>query len=1101
MKITLSQLVIAILLTGLSYANSGKAQAMLQKQVTLAVNNSSLSSVLKQLEQQADVKFVYSNTLVKTDKTVSIEIVQQPLNEVLNKLLAGSGIAYEVVNDRIVLTQAKPAGNGQEVGEQAFPVSGKIVDETGVPLPGVTVRLNNSTQGTTTDANGAFTINVNAETDVLTFSFIGYENQSVTVGTNRSFNVQMKLSQANNLKEVVVIGYGTTSKANLATAVSTVKGSEINERPTTSNVLQGLAGKVSGVNIMTNSGKPGGAPSIKIRGTASIQTSNDPLYVIDGVVGADITTIDPTIIESIDILKDAAAAAIYGARGSNGVVLVTTRRGKQGASDISFNNTLGFSTLARKIDLIDAQGLADLFRRKPAFQNNTPFPTTGRMDELFDGFTPNYNTDWQDESTRMGILNNHSLTFSGGKEGLSIMANITYRNQTGIMLNAYEKQLKGYMNLNWDVKPWLHLDFRLNAGASQNNDVSSDGISVGAGLRQMYEFPSFFPVTYADGGASQKDDFPGLEASENPVTLFNGIKNVFGRTFNIANLGLTFHLTKELDFVATASGQTNAGYTLYYANSGLSQLTDTENTAGIARRTHVETGGWRTEGYFSYKNNFAKHNLELIGGGSWYYDVAQSTSAETRGFFDDFYSYNNLAAGTIIAIPTSGWNERKFNSFYGRAIYNYDGRYLFSASLRTDGSSPFGAKYKYGVFPAFSAGWNVANENFFESAKNSISTLKIRGSYGVVGNAELTPYQALARLINNLQYFGGQPQSGVTLLPAMANENLRWERQRTVDIGVDIGLLNDRIQLTADYYNKVNDDLLYPLPVAASTGYSTIIYNIGAIRNRGFELGINTVNIRTKNFTWSTNANFSLNRNKVTKLPNGAVYNWGTRILEGRPLNEFFGYVREGVFQTDAEAQAYYGSSGKAGDIKYADYDGSGTKTANDRVPLGNGNPKWEANMTNTVSYKGLSFFIDMGGMYGLSLLNNTKHQMENPLLQVNTYSEMVNSWTPEHPNTMLPAIGSNKGVEVADSYFVEDASFLRIRNIGLTYRIQGDWLKKLVLKGITLGVNVENAFLFTKYSGFDPEYSSFDPKLIQGFDNYQYPKYKTISFSLNANF
>ncbi|RYD87202.1 MAG: TonB-dependent receptor, partial [Sphingobacteriales bacterium] len=375
--------------------------------------------------------------------------------------------------------------------------------------------------------------------------------------------------------------------------------------------------------------------------------------------------------------------------------------------------------------------------------------------------------------------------------------------------------------------------------------------------------------------------------------------------------------------------------------------------------------------------------------------------------------------------------------------------------------------------------------------KNTVSALKLRASYGTVGNAEIGSYSSLNFLNSVPVYFDNREQSGVVLSSSIANPNLQWERQRTLDIGIDIAFLNNRIQLTADYYNKVNDDLLYSLPVAESTGFSSIYYNIGAIRNRGFELGINTVNISGKNFRWNTSANFSLNRSLVTKLPGGAIYGYGNRILEGRPLNEFYGYERIGVFQTDEAAQAYYGSTGRAGDVQYRDVDGNGVKNADgDRVPLGNAMPKWEANMTNTLSYKGLTFFLDLQGMYGHKLMNNTRRVLQNPLLKVNYFGNMLDSWTPQNPNTMLPAIGSNKTIEVADSYYAEDGSFLRVRNIGLSYRLKAEWLKKFIVKGLTIGANVENAFLFTGYTGYDPEYTSLDAKLNQGYDNYQYPKY-----------
>ncbi len=1114
MKITLGQIFIAVLLTGLSYAKIGKAQALLTKNVTIAINNSSLSRALKELEKNADVKFVFSKSIIQTNQEVSVNAKDEKLSGILNRLLIPNGINYKVVNDRIILTKEPPSAStafavmAPDAAVFTSTVTGSVVDENNQPLTNVNIRLNRTDRGTTSDNSGKFKIDVNKPTDTLTFTFIGYKPQKVVVGTSKRFNIRMVPDNENALKEVLIIGYGSSSRNNLATAVSTVKGAAINERPTTENVLQGLAGKVAGVNIMINSGRPGGSPAIKIRGNGSINTSNDPLYVIDGVVGADYNSIDPSTVESIDILKDAASAAIYGSRGANGVVLITTKKGKSGTSIIAFNNTLSFGTLQHEIDLLNAAGDLELLKRQYAYTNTLPpnldpSSTFAHKDDLFnsDG-TAKYNTDWQKESTRLAVSDTHSLTFSGGKDGLTVSANISFRNNQGIVLNTYNKQLIGSINIGWDIKPWLHLDGRLNSGASQGSNEYIDEFGY-TPLREMYEMWSFLPVTYPDGTPSTKGDYPGSEQTDNPVTILNGFKNILDKNFSQANFSGTFHLMPKLDFVTTFSGSTESDYTFYYENNN---LLENPTLGGDAKRGVTETVGWTNEDYFSYKNDFGKHHLEAIAGASWYSTLTTFTNAEAQGFFDNFYSYNNLSVGANQLPTQSGYTLRTINSYYGRLNYNYDGRYLFGASLRSDGASNFAENKKYGVFPSYSVGWNISNEKFFKDMPKTISQLKLRASYGVVGNAEIPPYISLAKLTNLQVPFNNGLSTGVVSASIAPNPNLHWEREQQLDIGLEIGLFDNRISFIADYYNKVNKDLLYELPLPPTSGYTNIWDNIGSVRNRGVELTLNTINFNGQDFKWNTNINFSLNRNLVTQLYGSPIYPIGGIIAQGLPLNEFYGYVRENAFSNAADAKAYYSGNpaAVAGSIRYKDVDGNGIKDLGDRVPLGNAMPKFEVNMTNSFTYKNITLFIDLESMQGLDLLNLTKHTQEADGPDVNSYTEILNAWTPTNQNTQIPVLqryGAGIGPEVGDSHFVEDGSFIRVRNVGLSYKIKPEWLKGTAVRTINIGFNIENALLFSKYSGYDPEYTSIDAKQDQGVDLYQYPKPRTISITLNATF
>ncbi len=991
-------------------------------------------------------------------------------------------------------------------------VSGKVTDAgSKEPLPGVSVLVQGSSSGTATDLEGNYHISV-PQGATLVFTFLGYETQEVRVGDQTVINIALNLENS-QLDEVVVVGYGTESRSNVATAIGSVNAEELTERPTSINLVQGLAGKVAGVSVMSNSGKPGGKPSIKIRGVGSINTSSDPLYVIDGIVGADPTMIDPTIVESMDILKDASASAIYGSRGANGVVVITTKKGTPNTSVITFNNTLSFGTLQRTPDILNADQALEMLRRQydypyrtnPDVPRYAPHHPEGidfaRKEDLFnpDG-TPKYNTNWMKASTRTAVSHNHSLSFSGGKEDLSVLANVAYRNNEGIMLNSYDKRVSAYLNIGWQVKPWLHLQGMINAGANQGNNVDLDPLSSTA-LRKMSEMLPFLPIKYPDGTYSRMGDYPGAEDSENPVRLLNEIDNVVGRSFSLANMTATFRLSDKVDFVTTFGAQVSSGYDYYYAGTTLRGVSESQR--GVARRLESNSGGWTNEDYVSYRDSFGKHSLNVIGGASWYYNRFSSTQASAENFFDDYYRFNSLQAGSVRGAPISTPGGNQMNSFYSRVNYNYDGRYLLGASFRLDGSSRFGSDKKYGSFPSFSAGWNISNEQFFSDLRRTVSNLKLRASYGVVGNAEIGDYVTLPRLNNQQVAFDGQVTS-VVVLGSLANTSLTWESSEQLDIGIDLALFNDRVEIIADYYNKVNRDLLYFRVLPITSGFSGVYDNIGDIRNRGFEIGVNTVNIHTNDLQWRTGVTFSRNRSKVLNLNGDILYPWSIRVMEGRPLNEFYGYKREGIWGTDeAEEAAKYGRL--PGDVKWQDTNNNGMKDPDDRVVLGNGMPDFELNMVNTVSFKGFSLLLDLQSMYGLSLSNTTKHLMQNAATRVNSYTDILNAWTPDNQQTMVPALrtASDHGSpsEVADSYAVEDASFIRVRNIGLTYRLNPEWLSNILIKNLTLGLNVENAFLFTRYSGFDPEYTSLGSQLEQGVDIYQYPKPRTFSFSLNANF
>lgn len=1092
------QLLTLILLCSLLFSTS----ALAAQGINIQMRGALLSEIFATIEKQSDYTFFYNDQTLEPMHKVDLSLKNVSVDQALQAALKSFSLAYEIKGKTIFIRE-KNSVVATEDGKQMM-LRGKVLDEMGEPLIGASVRMKGLKTGTLTDSNGLFSINT-TKGALLVVSYVGYAEKEVPVTNVDNLIIRLETS-SNSLEQIVVVGYGTSRKGNLSTAVGSVKGEELLERPSAQNLLQGMAGKIAGVNINLNSGKPGGNPAIKIRGTGSINGSNTPLYVIDGMVGADPTTIDPNIIQSVDVLKDASSAAIYGSRGANGVVVITTKNGDPNSSQIAFDNTVSFASLARELELLDAKESLEMFKRQyeyvpgriaPHLNPNNFFP---RKDDLFnsDG-TPKYSVNWQREATRLAVSHQHALTFSGGKDNLKVLANVSYRNNEGIMLNSYYKQLNGFLNLDWEVKPWLNIKANLNAGGYQSNNVDNNTLGLNA-LRQSLEYLPFLPVTYPDGTYSRKGDYPGAENSENPVKLLNEVKNITGRTQSLGNLMATFHLSDKLDFNASVSGQLSSSYNLYYG--GRTVFDVAENQQGVAERGHTDFGSWTTEHYFSYTNNWNKHQLNAVAGASWYYYVTATDRAGAEGFFDDFFQYNNLGAGTTPRIPSSGKTENQLNSYFARANYNFDDRYLVGASFRIDGSSRFGANNKYGYFPSFSAAWRISQESFFKDIDSCIDDLKLRASYGIVGNAEIGDYVTLNRYNNGQAVFNNAYQSAVTLA-GLGNPDLCWEKAKQLDIGLDISLFNGRLLVTTDVYHKRNDDLLYLRKLPVTTGYTNVFDNIGSIQNKGIELGINTINMKKNDFSWTTAYNFSVNRSEVININNDVIYPWFGRIIAGGPLNEFYGYERLGVWGTEeVEQAAQYGK--KPGDIKYRDTNGNGAKDADDRMNLGNAMPKWEMNMTNTISYKGFSLFVDLQGVYGNHVVSLAKALMVNPGPNVNSFKSILNAWTPENQNTMLGQLRVNSDGfdnEAGDSFNVEDGSFLRVRNVGLSYRFDKKWLQKIKLNAVVLGVNVENALLFTGYTGYDPEVTSFDAALNQGVDVYQYPKPRTISFSLKTSF
>lgn len=1024
---------------------------------------------------------------------------------------------------------------------QSLTVSGNVKDTDGAPLAGVYVLVSGTNTGTSTDLDGNYSIEVPSGAKELEFSLLGMETVTVKLGASSKYDVVMEISST-MLDGAVSVGYGTMIKKEISTAVASVKSEELTERSTSMNLMQSLSGKVAGVRAMSYSGRPGGKTGIRVRGNGSINAGNDPVYVLDGAVGVDPAMINPNDIESIDILKDAAATAMYGAQGANGVVLITTKSGRKGQTSVTYDAKIGFSELLRRIDVLDADGYVKFVEDSFAYSGEAAPHLTSPLEKLFNyqkdasgnymyderGLliaSPKYNTDWQDVMTRTALIQEHNLSLVSGNDKTSIYTSLGYQDQDGVIINTGAKKMTGTINVKSKITDWL--DYQAIASISSQTDEYGDDesmINYGA-IRQMLEMLPILPVKYEDGTYAKMADYPGGMNTENPVQLIN--QRVLHKTTNQAmlNMGLNFHITKDLTLTVKGDYQYRTTKRGESASRELTQYAPDNGFAEIHEHLYKRMSN---EDYLTYDKSFFgnKWKTNFVLGASWYYYRTEDFHTRVANFSDDIFQWHNLqAAGEKLThLLMSGMSEQTMNSFYFRMNHNILGRYMIGATLRADGASNFGANNKYGFFPSASAAWLLSEEPFFEPAKKAISNLKLRVSYGSVGNASIPSYTTISQYSNGT-LFSVNGDETYAKLNNLANGDLKWETTRQFDVGIDLGLFKDRIEIIADYYKKLTNDLLFSKQVPATTGYTSSWSNLGQISNTGFELTITSHNFNRRNFQWDTDIIFSTNKTMVDDI-NGDMLNllgglyWGDCkwAVEGREWGALWVYNRLGTWGIDeVEQAAKYGA--KPGDLKYEDLNGDFQYTDADRVWLDKTlTPKGEVSLVNTFNIHGLTVMLDLGARYGNLIYCPVFRDFSQPNhegFKINAMSDALNAWTPDNQNTMVPAVRkpseSRNQDDLTDNYKFLPGDFLRIRNIMVSYDFKRDVLKNCkAIKGLTFGISVENPYVFTSYIGYDPEVGAHSPDAWMGYsnynvgegvDNFSYGRPMTITGNLKITF
>ena len=1001
-------------------------------------------------------------------------------------------------------------------------LTGKVTDEGGTPIAGVFVSVKGAADAasTVTDADGRFSLAVPKSARTLVFSMLSYETAEVEIGQQTVFNVALK-DDALMLDETVVVGYGTMIRKELTSSIASVGSEELTERASAFNLAQSMAGKMAGVQAVSSSGRPGGTMLVTVRGVGSINASTDPLYVVDGVVDVDPMMINASDIEKIDVLKDAAATAIYGAKGSNGVVMITTKAGKAGNGTITFDTKTGVSFLARTLNEMGSEEYLALLKEVYAYNGEYMPHLITPNEKLFSyakdsqgGYlrdvngnliaTPLYDTDWQDESFRTALVTDNTLSFSKGGERSKIYASLGFQDVEGIMVTTYGKKYTGTIRADIKVTDWLDFRASMSVGHDKVNANDNEGSMQNGASRMIYGMAPIVPVFYPDGTPSKASDFyAGNAEKDNPITQLSAISQVTTNTNVLTNVGFDWHLAPHLTLTTNASYYTKDKVIDYFAKKGIHDFSENEN---VAKVTNQNTMRWTNEDYLTYQNTFFGGALKsnFVLGASWYSYLYENNVASSKNVSSEDLMYHNLGAGATLVKPESGYDKQTMNSFYFRTNQVFLDKYMLGVTLRADGASVFGANHKYGFFPSASAAWAVSEEPWFAPAKQTINQLKLRLSYGLTGNSNIASYQSLATFAAKTQYFAGKAESG-QVLAQLANGDLTWESAGQFDAGLDISLFKDRIQVITDFYIKNTYDLLYNLQVPYTTGYESTLANCAQLRNTGFELTINSHNIDNRNFKWDTDFIFSTNKTMTVDLGGNDCIDGGTVYSAvGEEWRRWYMRKRIGVWQIDeAEQAAVYGA--RPGDVKYLDLNNDGVYDDNDRVFCGTQRPKAEMSLVNTFFWKGFTLSVDLGAILGYKVYSYAQWLTEYYKGETNFVKGVLShAWNPENPNTRFPAIegmsNTYANLKNADDYFLSKGDFLRVRNISLTYDFKNKLLKNnKFFKNFIFGVNVENAYIFTAYSGgYDPEAG-----WINGFgmDWLQYPKPMTITGNLKLSF
>jgi len=1005
-------------------------------------------------------------------------------------------------------------------------ISGTVVDNgTGIPIPGANVVIKGTSSGVSTDASGNFSLQLPSGNDVLVFSFLGYEIKEIAVGNQTSLDVRLSES-FQQLDEVVAIGYGVQKKRDITGAITSVNSATIETTPV-KDVMSVLQGRASGVQVVSNSGAPGDGITVTVRGYSTLNSGNSPLYVIDGVPVESnslsqlngweahglnpLADINPQDIESMEVLKDGASTSIYGSRAANGVILITTKRGKSGQGKVSVNLQAGVSTITRFLSVLNAQQYRDIII--DAYNNYNDYVGT----EYYKNYNWNYNlldslnplnsgdVDWQDVMYRTAWQKELNVAFSGGSDNARYAISSSYLDQDGIFIASNYKRYTSRVNADFKVNPRVDVGYSVSFAHSKNDRINAGGTGNNSLVQSILVRPPTYALTYPDGTSLNY-----LNGKRNPVALaeecthLNTTNRIIGNQYLEYEVltGLKFRANLNVDYISMKEDE-------FYPTTV--DYRDGYNTGSVRAINNLT---WANEDYLSYEKIVNDvHNFSALAGFSMQEWKKEITGLDGMYFVSDNITTLN-SAGTISQNDASVNTtvEHSMLSFFGRLGYNYKGKYMVQANMRADGSSRFGKDNRFGYFPSASAAWRFTDESFAGGIKNVLNDGKLRMSWGQTGNEAIGDYTSQGEFSvgsNYLSYSAASP----TVMP---NDALTWETTTQYDLGLDLSFLRDRLILNADFYVKNTSDLLFDVPIPETTGFGYITQNVGDIQNKGAEFAL-TSHILNRQFKWTSNFNISFNRNKVVSLPedlltDGYMQNGTYHILqEGQPIGVFYGYKFLGVFSRDEDNvdEVRFGSATgaifKGGDPIWDDLNGDHIIDDNDRQVIGDAQPKFIGGFNNDFSYKNFTLNIFFQFVYGNDIYSVLNGQRNWVFAYNNTSTDALNRWREQGDVTDYPRpirndpLHSGYYYRVSDRW-IEDGSYLRLKNVSLAYNVPKQITDKLKLGGLKAYVTGQNLVTWTHYTAYDPEVSSYTGTKI-GVDEGSYPQSRTIIFGLNVDF
>ena len=1056
MRITVTQLLIAIAFVNVATAKDAKGQEILEQRVTFRLENETLKKVLKDISRETKVHFVYSSRAIDVEQKISIAAENARLSEILDKVLKPLDIAYKTEGKQIVLTPSVKEVETLETKVQkpvvALTIRGKVTEESGAPMVGASVMLEGTTKGSLTDENGKYSLELteSEKNGYLIFSFVGFERQRIAIKEQTTINIVLK--EGSSLEQVVVVGYGTQKKSDVTGSVASVSRERLEQLPNT-NIAQALQGAVPGLQINTNSsGAEGNDNSILIRGRNSISASSSPLIVWDGIpYTGGISEINPSDVESIEVLKDASAAAIYGARASNGVILITSKQGKKGKMNITYDGFYGVQNIAKKPNLMTG---AEFYDFKKSRLNIPVNSITLTEEEVYQAGKA---VDWYDLATRQGSRNQQTLAVSGGTDKVSFYVGGTYLNVQGIAVNDQFKRYSVRPNLEIKVTPWLTIGSSTQFSFQDRSGRPAD-FSGQFGANVMN------PLTKAfnDDGTPTIYAWPEYNTAGNPLgeTLAKNRDNGY-RIFSTNSLKIDFPFLKGLSYKINVGAEyDNNQRKTYY---GVGTKDGFENKGSATNYNSVERN-FTAENILTYSKTVGKHGINATALYSAQTNDFDRDQLIGVGFPNDVLTNYQMNAATLLT-PSSANFKQNLLSQMLRLNYSYDSRYLLTLTARRDGFSGFGTNTKYGIFPSVAVGWNIAKEPFLKSFQ-AINNLKLRASYGLNGNQAVSSYQSLATLATRTYVTGTTILTGY-VPSSLANEKLGWESTTSTTIGLDFGLFNDRIQGSIDAYSGQTQDLLLNRIISSVQGFNRILQNIGKTANKGIEIGVTSTNIRTQSFKWTTNLNASHNQNKIVDLYGDGRDDVANNWFIGKPIRTIYGLKYDGIFTTQADIDASAQPSSKLGYVRVADVDGNKIlSTTLDRTILGYSDPKVIFGITNTFSFKGLNLMIFIQGVQGVT--------KENPSEQDDVFGDVRRNttkkdwWSAANPNGTHFA--NDALANTFNVRFYEDASFARLKDVSLSYELPKALTKRFSINKAKVYITGRNLATFTKYRGLDPE-------------------------------